>query len=51
MNSRFIKLSPGLEGAIGDLQIDPKYIPDGEGKPIDMLIVDLTREVEENNVI
>jgi hypothetical protein len=51
MNSRFIKLSSRLEDAIGDLQINPNYIPDGGGMPINMLRIDLTRELEENNVI
>jgi hypothetical protein len=36
MNSRFIKLSPGLDVVIRNLQLDPDYIPDdGEGMPID----------------
>ena len=46
MNNKFIKLCGGLDGVIGNLQIDQNHQPDLTGMPIDMLVVDLTRAGE-----
>ena len=44
MSKKFINICDGLEGRIGALEIDESYVPDGKGVPIDLLVVDLTRD-------
>jgi hypothetical protein len=49
-NKKFIPMCNGITGTIGSLVVDTTHVPVGSGIPIDMLIVDLTKN-QENNLI
>ena len=44
MDTHFISLVDGISGKIGALEVDPTYERDTTGIPIDSLVVDLTKE-------
>ena len=44
----FVKLCHGISGEVGKLTIDSNYIPEKFRLPIDTLIVDLTKDVNES---
>jgi hypothetical protein len=44
-NKIFIPLCEGISGAIGNLDINPDYIPNRQGMPIDLLVMDVARDL------
>jgi hypothetical protein len=40
-DNKFIKLCPGLDGTMGNLIIDPGYVAEHEGQPIDMVVTNV----------
>jgi hypothetical protein len=40
-DNKFIKLCPGLDGTMGNLIIDPGYVAEHEGLPIDMVVTNV----------
>jgi hypothetical protein len=46
MYTQFMNICDSLEGQIGALEIDESYVPDSKGVPIDLLVVDLTKDTE-----
>jgi hypothetical protein len=46
-NSIFVPLCDGISGTIGALTIDDNHIPNRQGMPIDMVVMDVTRDLAE----
>jgi transposase len=44
-NSIFVPLCEGISGTIGALTIDNNHVPNRQGMPIDMVVMDVTRDL------
>ena len=47
-NDEYIALCPGLQGRIGDLEIDETHDHDTTQIPIDSFVIDLTKGIDRN---
>jgi hypothetical protein len=46
-NTIFVPLCEGISGTMGNLIIDDNHVPNRQGMPIDMVVMDVTRELVE----